>query len=118
MSTQPRPRIGEVLRVPLSTGPSTSGGLTPFRGCRLKSMQERNRALRMGDWKLVSKRPHTNDYALYHLARDRCEQVNLADKETNRVSAMAQRWQQLEEEFRQLERANSRSATRANGNQE
>jgi arylsulfatase len=63
---------------------------------------ENNRALRIGDWKLVSKRPNTNDYALYNLARDRSEQVNLADQEPERVSSMAQRWEQIETEFRKL----------------
>ena len=63
---------------------------------------ENNRALRIGDWKLVSKRPNTNDYALYNLARDRSEQVNLANQEPERVTSMAQRWEQIETEFRKL----------------
>ena len=63
---------------------------------------ENNRALRIGDWKLVSKRPDTNDYALYDLSRDRAEQVNLAAKEKERVAAMAERWQQVENDFRKL----------------
>lgn len=63
---------------------------------------ENNRALRIGDWKLVSKRPDTNDYALYDLSRDRAEQVNLAAKEKERVASMAERWQQVENDFRKL----------------
>ena len=54
----------------------------------------------MGDWKLVSKRPNTNDYALYDLSRDRCEAVNLAQKEPERVAAMARRWLEIENGFR------------------
>jgi arylsulfatase A-like enzyme len=61
---------------------------------------ENNRALRVGDWKLVSKRPRTNDYALYDLSRDRSEQVNLAGQEPGTVAAMARRWAQIEAEFR------------------
>jgi arylsulfatase A-like enzyme len=61
---------------------------------------DNNRALRVGDWKLVSKRPNTNDYALYDLSRDRCEHVNLAAQEPGRVTAMARRWDVLEAEFR------------------
>ncbi len=61
---------------------------------------ENNRALRMGDWKLVSKRPNTNNYALYNLAADRCEQVDLASTDPDRASAMARRWQELELEYR------------------
>jgi arylsulfatase len=63
---------------------------------------ENNHALRIGDWKLVSKRPNTNDYALYNLALDRSEQVNLADEEQARVASMARRWQEIENDFRKL----------------
>jgi arylsulfatase len=63
---------------------------------------DNNRALRIDEWKLVSKRPNTNDYALYDLTVDRCERVNLAGKEPERVATMSQRWQQIETEFRKL----------------
>lgn len=63
---------------------------------------ENNRALRIGDWKLVSKRPATNDYALYDLSRDRSEQWNLADEQPERVAAMAKRWQEIENEWRAM----------------
>ena len=61
---------------------------------------DRNRALRIGDWKLVSKRPNTNDYALYNLDRDRSERVDLAPNEPERVRAMAKRWAEIEADFR------------------
>ena len=61
---------------------------------------ENNRALRIGDWKLVSKRPNTNDYALYDLSRDRSEQVNLAAQQPDRVTAMSAKWNALESQFR------------------
>jgi hypothetical protein len=54
----------------------------------------------MGDWKLVSKRPGTNDYALYNLRQDRSEQTDLADREKERVALMARRWEELEAAFR------------------
>jgi arylsulfatase len=63
---------------------------------------ENNRALRIGDWKLVSKRPNTNDYALYDLSHDRCERVNLAEKSPERVASMAQHWKVIEAGFRAL----------------
>ena len=63
---------------------------------------ENNRALRIGDWKLVSKRPNTNDYALYDLSHDRCERVNLAGKSPERVVSMAQHWEAIEDSFRAL----------------
>jgi len=63
---------------------------------------DHNRALRIGDWKLVSKRPGTNDYALYDLSQDRSEQINLADQNKQRVASMAERWQEVEAQFRQM----------------
>jgi len=63
---------------------------------------DQNRALRIGDWKLVSKRPNTNDYALYNLKHDRCEQVNLEAKEPKRTAEMARQWEQIEKQFREI----------------
>jgi arylsulfatase A-like enzyme len=63
---------------------------------------ENNRALLIGDWKLVSKRPNTNDYALYDLSRDRCERVNLAGNNPERVASMAKQWEAIEVDFRAL----------------
>lgn len=62
---------------------------------------DHNRALRMGDWKLVSHRPNTNDYALYHLNGDRAEQKNLVAQEPERAAAMAQRWREIDAAFRE-----------------
>lgn len=62
---------------------------------------ENNRALRMGDWKIVSKRPDTNLFALYNLKNDRIEQKDLATKEEQRLRAMADKWQEIEDDFRQ-----------------
>jgi arylsulfatase A-like enzyme len=59
-----------------------------------------NRALRIGDWKLVSRRPETNLYALYNLATDRIEQNDLAAKNPERVREMATKWAAVEQEFR------------------
>lgn len=61
---------------------------------------DNNRALRMGDWKLVSKRPDPEAYALFDLRQDRSEQLDLAAREPERVAAMARRWAELEAEFR------------------
>jgi len=58
--------------------------------------------LLIGDRKFVSKRPNTNDYAFYDLNRDRCERVNLAGKDPQRVASMAQRWEAIEASFRAL----------------
>jgi arylsulfatase A-like enzyme len=63
---------------------------------------ENNRALRIGDWKLVSKQPNTNDYALYDLSRDRSEQDNVAFQYPGRVAMMAKRWEEIENEWRTI----------------
>lgn len=60
---------------------------------------EGNRALRMGDYKLVSAREDQSAWELYNLATDRAEQHNLAAVQPERARAMAARWQQLEDEF-------------------
>jgi arylsulfatase A-like enzyme len=62
-----------------------------FRG---KSLRERplffeheaNRAVRVGDWKLVSR--HPGDWELDNLARDRAEQNNLVSHEPKRVAKL------------------------------
>ena len=60
---------------------------------------EGNRALRMGDYKLVSAREDQNAWELFDLATDRCEQHNLAAAQPDRVRDMAARWQQLQDQF-------------------
>ncbi len=60
---------------------------------------EGNRALRMGDYKLVSAREDKNAWELYNLATDRCEQHDLAAAEPERVRRMATRWLQLQAAF-------------------
>ena len=60
---------------------------------------EGNRALRQGDYKLVSAREDNNRWELFDLATDRAEQRDLAAAEPDRVRRMAARWQQLQDEF-------------------
>jgi len=58
-----------------------------------------NRALRVGDWKLVAK-GKDGPWELYDLATDRCEQKNLAERYPDRVREMTAQWQRYEDEFR------------------
>jgi len=58
-----------------------------------------NRALRMGDYKIVSSKTDGDDWELYNVATDRAEQINLATAQPTRVRDMANRWQQLESDF-------------------
>jgi arylsulfatase len=61
---------------------------------------EGNRALRMGDWKLVSAREGDNVWELFNLATDRCEKNNLAAQQPDRARQMEAKWTELETEFR------------------
>ncbi len=58
-----------------------------------------NRALRIGDYKLVSAQEDNNRWELFDLATDRCEQRDLAVAQPDRVRDMAARWQQLQDQF-------------------
>lgn len=53
---------------------------------------EGNRAVRVGDWKLVAKGA-TNPWELYDIAHDRSEMHNLAEVEPERVREMGALWQ-------------------------
>jgi arylsulfatase A-like enzyme len=52
-----------------------------------------DRALRDGDWKLVSYR--SGPWELYHIAGDRTELHDLADKQPERVAEMAAEWHRM-----------------------
>lgn len=60
---------------------------------------ESNRAIRIGDYKLVSAREDRDAWELFNLATDRCEQKNLTAVEPQRVRNMAARWQALQDRF-------------------
>lgn len=62
---------------------------------------EGNRALRSGDWKLVSAKIDGAGWSLYNLANDRVESVDLAAKHPERVREMSARWEAMEKQFRQ-----------------
>lgn len=57
-----------------------------------------NRAMRMGDWKLVA--AADEPWELYDMARDRSEIRNLAERHPDRVRDMAALWERMEAEFR------------------
>ena len=61
---------------------------------------EGNRALRMGNWKLVSARENENQWELYDLGKDRSELHDLSAQQPERVSKMQPRWTELETPFR------------------
>ena len=61
---------------------------------------EGNRALRLGDWKLVSVREDQDVWELFDLRTDRAEQKNLAAAHPDRVREIETRWKVLDAEFR------------------
>jgi arylsulfatase A-like enzyme len=58
-----------------------------------------HRALRSGNWKLVSA-AEGSGWELFDLSKDRCEANDLASQQPERVAAMSARWQQLDEQWR------------------
>jgi arylsulfatase len=58
-----------------------------------------NRAIRVGDWKVVAK-GKDGPWELYDLKTDRCEAKNLADKYPDKVRQMSALWQKCEDEFK------------------
>ncbi|NLH16661.1 MAG: sulfatase-like hydrolase/transferase, partial [Phycisphaerae bacterium] len=58
-----------------------------------------NRAIRVGDWKLVAK-GEDGPWELYDMKTDRCEMKDLAAANPDRVREMAALWQKTEDQFR------------------
>lgn len=63
-------------------------------------LHEGNRAVRVGDWKLVAARDEP--WELYDLRTDRAEQNNLAEKHPEKVRELEQIWQRRTDEFTEL----------------
>jgi arylsulfatase A-like enzyme len=61
-----------------------------------------HRALRVGDWKLVSAGGTKGEgpWELYDLKTDRCEMTDLATRHPERVQQMARQWRACEDAFR------------------
>jgi arylsulfatase A-like enzyme len=60
-----------------------------------------NRAIRMGDWKLVAEGA-SGPWELYDMRTDRCESNNLADKHPEKARELADRWSRAAEEIRRM----------------
>lgn len=57
-------------------------------------LHEEHRAIRIGDWKLVSSANPRGDWELYNMANDRGETTNLAAAHPDRVKEMAAKWEE------------------------
>lgn len=73
-----------------SLTPTFSGKAVSEKPRPLFWEHEGNRALRLGDWKLVSK--HKQPWELYDMAADRTEMHDLAAEQPGRVKDMAAKW--------------------------
>lgn len=60
-----------------------------------------NRALRVGDWKLVSA-GRGGPWELYDLRTDRCESNNLAPQHPDKTRELSEAWQRHETQFRRM----------------
>ena len=61
---------------------------------------EGNRALRMGNWKVVSAQENRDQWEMYDLGKDRSELHDLAAQQPDRALRMESRWKELETTFR------------------
>jgi arylsulfatase len=75
---------------------------------------EGNRALRVGDWKIVAAGAQS-DWELYDLSKDRSESNNLAAQQPERVKAMAEIWSKQTAEFSALARKDAPPAAAGKG---
>ena len=73
-------------------------------------LHEGNRAVRMGDWKLVA--AEGDPWELYDLSKDRAEGQNLAGDYPRRVEQLEREWQRLTEEFTELAKQTMRAGDR------
>jgi arylsulfatase len=63
-------------------------------------LHEGNRAIRVGDWKLVAAKG--DQWELYDLSTDRAESTNMAAEMPEKVQGLEQLWQQQFEQVRNL----------------
>ena len=75
---------------------------------------EGNRALRVGDWKIVAAGAQS-PWELYDLTTDRAESNNLAGHQPDRVKAMADLWSKQTDEFRTLALKDAPPPTKGKG---
>jgi arylsulfatase len=64
-------------------------------------LHEENRAMRIGDWKLVSEK-RRGKWELYDLSKDRGETNDLSDKHPDKVRELTEAWQRQLDDARRL----------------
>ncbi len=91
--------------VPRTPGRSLAGAFAKDIGIARDSLwwlHEGNRAVRVGDWKLVAAKG--DPWHLYDLETDRAEQHNLAGQMPDKVSELERAWQEQTDQFTDLAR--------------
>lgn len=102
------PKTANGVEIPAAPGVSL---VSAFAADTLRSRaelwwgHEGNRALRVGDWKLVAAKKEP--WELYDLSSDRTETNNLAAVKPDTVKKLAERWQRNAEAFAQMHRQRS-----------
>jgi arylsulfatase len=76
-------------------------------------LHEENRAIRAGDWKLVSAAKQGGQWELYDLSKDRCESNNLAVAMPDKVRELEQLWNKQAEQIRALALSDGQGAPTA-----
>jgi arylsulfatase len=69
----------------------------PIERASMWWQHEGNRALRIGDYKIVAA-GKDSPWELYDLSKDRSETHNLAEVQGERVASMAREWQRIADE--------------------
>lgn len=59
----------------------------------------KNKALREGDWKIVSTPDHGGEWELYHIIEDRGETNNLAMEYPERLQGMVRKWKAMNRQY-------------------
>jgi arylsulfatase A-like enzyme len=99
------PLFLDSLPVPPPPGKSLGPALLRDRAIKRDYLwwyHDDNRALRVGDWKLVA--DHQAPWELYYLRRDRSETRNLANSHPDKVRELEAAWNQHRDEFLQMAR--------------
>jgi arylsulfatase A-like enzyme len=98
-----KPTHWEGLPIPAAPGKSLVPALQKEAAIPHPSiwwLHEGNRAIRVGDWKLVAARGA--DWELYDLGTDRAEQHNLAGQMPEKVAELEREWQRQTDSFEEL----------------
>jgi arylsulfatase A-like enzyme len=98
-----KPKTWDGMPIPDAPGKSLAGAFMKASAVERESLwwlHEGNRAVRVGNWKLVA--TADGPWELYDLTTDRAEQKNLAAEKPEKVKELADRWQAQADAFAAL----------------